>query len=233
MTKGSIKQAWKLLTNKMENGVLTVSKDTIPNFIQKHPKGKTVSKDLLLNGPLQSIHPVKFQSIDEEMIRMEIRAKRNSDPSGMGACGPRRILTLHNFKTSSSNLRKALANVVQKLCTDLIETHAIDTFLSCRLILLDWKPRLRPTGVGEFLRRIAGNVIASVLKKDLIKSTDTLPVFAELEAAMEAAIHSINMIYKDEKIHAIFLVDTGNALNSLNRQSFLHKLFMPFNRNIC
>ena len=60
-----------------------------------------------------------------------------------------------------------------------------------------------------------------------------LPVFAELEAAMEAAIHSINMIYKDEKIHAIFLVDTGNALNSLNRQSFLHKLFMPFNRNIC
>ena len=121
----------------MENGVLTVSKDTIPNFIQKHPKGKTVSKDLLLNGPLQSIHPVKFQSIDEEMIRMEIRAKRNSDPSGMGACGPRRILTLHNFKTSSSNLRKALANVVQKLCTDLIETRAIDTFLSCRLILLD------------------------------------------------------------------------------------------------
>ena len=50
---------------------------------------------------------------------------------------------------------------------------------------------------------------------------------------MEAAIHSINMIYKDKKTHAIFLVDAGNALNSLNRQSFLHKLFMSFNRNIC
>ena len=210
---------------------INTKQDTLSNFIQKHPKGKTASKDLLLNGPLQSIHPINFQSIDKEMIRKEIRAKGNSDPSGMGAGGPRRILTLHNFKTSSSNLRKALANVVQKLCTDLIETHTIDTFLSCRLILLDWNPRLRPTGVGEFLRRTAGKVIVSVLKKDLIKSTGTLPVFAELEAGMEAAIHSINMIYKDEKTHAIFLVD--NALNSLNRQSFLHKFFVSFNRNIC
>ena len=207
MTRGNIKPAWKLLTNKMEN-------------------------DLLLNGPLQSIHPVKFQSIDEEMIRKAIRAKGNSDPSGMGDGGPRRILTSNNFKTPCSNLRKALVNVVQKLCTDLIETHTIDTFLSCRLILLVWNPRLRLTGVGEFLRRIAGKVIVSVLKKDLIKSTGTLPVFAELEAGMEAAIYSINMIYKDEKTHAIFLVDAGNALISLNRQSFLHNLFMS-NTNIC
>lgn len=96
-----------------------------------------MENDLLLNGPLQSIHPVKFQSIDEEMITKAITAKGSSDPSGMGAGGPRRILTSDNFKTSSSNLRKALANVVQKLCTDLIETHTIDTFLSCRLILLD------------------------------------------------------------------------------------------------
>ena len=172
MAKGNVNSALKLLTNNMENGILPVNRYTLSKLIQKYPKGKTVSQDVLLNGPLQNIHPVKFQSIDEEVIRKAaIRTKGGSGPSGMDGDGWRRILTSNNFRTSSSDLRKAFAIVVRKLCTDLVETHTIEAFPSCRLILLDKNPGFQPIGVGEVLRRIAGKVIASVLKEDVIKCT--------------------------------------------------------------
>ena len=77
----------------MENGVLPLSKDTLSKLIQKHLKGKMASQDTLLNGPLQNIHPVIFQSIDEEMIRKAaIRTKGGSGPSDMDANGWCRIL---------------------------------------------------------------------------------------------------------------------------------------------
>ena len=94
----------------------------------------------------------------------------------------------------------------------------------CRLIPLDKNPGLRPTGVGEVLRRIAGKVIVSVLKEDVIKCTDTLQICVGQEAGIEAAIHSINMMYEDENTDAILLVDASNAFSSLNRQSFLHNI---------
>ena len=142
------------------------------------------------------------------MIRIAaIRTKGGPGPSGMDADSWRRILASNNFGTSSSDLHKAFANVVQKLCTDLVETHAIEAFLSCRLIPLDKNPGFRPIGVGEVLRRIAGKVIVSFLKEDVIKCTGTLQVCAGQEAGIEAAIHSMNMMYEDENADAILLVD--------------------------
>ena len=75
-------------------------------------------------------------------------------------------------------------------------------------------------------------VIVSVLEDDVIKCTGTFQVCAGQEAGIEAAIYSMNMMYEDENINVILLVDAINAFNSLNRQSFLHKLFMSFNSNI-
>ena len=72
MAEGNINSALKLLINNMENGILPLKKDTLSKLIQKHPKGKTASQNILLNGPLQNIHPVKFQSVDEEMIRKAV-----------------------------------------------------------------------------------------------------------------------------------------------------------------
>ena len=133
----------------MENGVFSLNKDTLSKLIQKHPKGKTALQDILLNSPLQNIHLVKFQSIDEEMIRkVSIRTKGGSGPSGMAVDGWRRILASNNFGTSSSDLRKTFANVVQKLCTDLVKTHTIKAFLSCPLVPLDKNPGLPPTHWG-------------------------------------------------------------------------------------
>ena len=44
------------------------------------------------------------------------------------------------------------------------------------------------------------------------------------EAGIEAAIHSMNMMYENENTDAILLVDANNGFNSLNRQSFLHNI---------
>ena len=84
------------------------------------------------------------------------------------------------------------------------------------------KPRTSPNGDGEILRKIAGKVIASVLKENVIKCTGTLQVCDGKKACIEAAIHSMNMMYKDQNTDAILIVDASKALNSLNRQSFLH-----------
>ena len=122
MAKGDINSALNLLTNNIENGLLPLNKDTLSKLIQKYPRDKTASQDILLNGPLQNIYPVRFQSIDEEMIRRAAgRTKGGSGPSGMDADGWRRILASNHFETSISDLRKAFANVVQILCTGLLE----------------------------------------------------------------------------------------------------------------
>ena len=191
----------------------------------------------------------KLQSIDEEIIKKQrflrtyemdgpqvainrrgnnkkaaLRTKGGSGLSGMNADGWLRILAYNNFGASSSHPRKAFANLVQKVCTDLVETHRIEAFLSCRLISSDKNPGLGPIGVGEVLRRIAGKIIASVLKEDVIKCTGTLQVCCGQEADIEAAVHSMNMMYEDENTDAILLVDASNTFNSLNRQLFLYNI---------
>ena len=100
--------------------------------------------------------------------------------------------------------------------TDLVETHAIEYFLSYHLIPLDKIPGLWAIEVGEILRRITSKLIVSVLKKDVIKYTGTLQVCAGQKAGIEAAIHSVNMKYKDQS------TDASNVFSSLSRQSFLH-----------
>ena len=111
----------------------------------------------------------------------------------MDADGWRKKLASNSFCTGNSDLRKAFANVVKKLCIDLIETQTIETFFSCRLI-----PLYRATGMGEVLRRIAGKVIVSVLKNDVIDCTGSLQVCVDQEAEIEAAVHSLNSMYNDE-----------------------------------
>ena len=88
MAKGNINSTLNLLASNIENGILPLDKDTLSKLIQKHSGSKTASQDILLNGLLQNIHPIKSQSIDEEMIRkIVIRTKGGSGPSGMDANG--------------------------------------------------------------------------------------------------------------------------------------------------
>ena len=89
------------------------------------------------------------------MIRKAaIRIKGDSSLSDMDANSWRRILASNNSVTSSIDLRQAFAYVVQKLCNDLAEIHTTEVYLSCRLILLEKNPGLRPIVVVKFYEEL-------------------------------------------------------------------------------
>ena len=165
-----------------------------------------------------------FAGIDEEMIRKAtIKTKGGSGPSGMDADGWR-ILCSNNFGDANVDLRKALANFIKKICTE-VSAVSIEAFVAYRLIPLDKNPGLRPIEVGEILRRITGKVIVSVLKKEVVSSAGSLQVCAGQEAGSEPAIHAMEKIFKEESTVAVLLVDAENAFNSINRKVFLHISF--------
>ena len=90
------------------------------------------------------------------------------------------------------------------------------------------KSSLRPVGVEETLRQITGKVTASAIKKEGISSAGSLQVCAGYEAGFEAAIHTVEKIFKEESTEAVSLVDAVNAFNSINRKVFFYiSIFCP------
>ena len=175
MKKGNV--TLKLLTNNMKDGIIPLNIQTLNSLKEKHPKSKDASIDILLTDISPRVHPIKFAGIDEEMVRKAvIKTKVVSRPSAMDADGWRRILCSSNFGDTNVDLRKAIANFIEKFCTEEIFTTSIKIFVACRLIPLDKNPGLRPIGVGEILRRITGKIVVSVVKKEAISSTGSLQV---------------------------------------------------------
>ena len=91
-------------------------------------------------------------------------------------------------------------------------------------IPVDKSPGLRPIGVGEVLRRIAGKVIVSHLKEDVIQSVGSLQVCAGQDAGCESLIQAMRTIYEDQSAKAVLLVDASNAFNSISGNAFLHNV---------
>ena len=114
--------------------------------------------------------------------------------------------------------------MIKKLCTVENRSTSLEAFLTNRLIPLDKNPGLRPIGVSEVLRRIAGKVIVSHLKEDVIQSVGSLQVCAGQDAGCESLIHAMRTIYEDQSAEAVLLVNVSNAFNSINRNVFLHNV---------
>ena len=164
MQKGNVNGAIKLLSNNMQNGVLPLTDDTLKLLKIKHPEPAETSADVLLTDIPEKIHPIKFEDINADTIRRAaINTKGGSGPSGMDADGWRTLFVSNSFGDSSSDLCKAFACAVRKLCTVDHLQDSLEAFLACRLIPLDKNPGLRPIGVGEILRRIAGKALLPVL----------------------------------------------------------------------
>ena len=119
--------------------MLQLDQKTITQILLKHLEKSCASEDILINGSVEKIHPVWFESVNEGLIRRSaIKTKGISGPSGMDANGWQSILIVSNsFGTTNSDLCKAFANVVKMLCTDLTETQTIKAFLWFRLIPID------------------------------------------------------------------------------------------------
>ena len=225
MKKGNINVAVKLVTNNMQDLILSLNNETLNKLKEKHPKSKNVNNSILLTGVPQDVHPIMFAGLDEEMIRKAaIKTNGGSGPSTMDTGGWRRILCSNNFSDTNVDLRKAIANFIKKIYTEKVSAVSIKAFVACRLIPLDKNPGLRPMEVGEILHRITRKVIVSVLKKKVASSAGPLQVCAGQEAGSEAAIHAMEKIFKEESTEAVLLVDEENAFNSINRKVFLQNI---------
>ena len=142
------------------------------------------------------------------------------------------MATYTGFGDASEELRNELAMSVRKLCTEKLElstvgihtTSSIEAFLANRLVPLDKCPGLRPIGIGEVLRRIAGKVFMSVVKGDIQDSVGSLQVCAGQAGGCEAAIHAMRTIYEEEDTDAVLLIDAANAFNSINRLAMLRNI---------
>lgn len=225
MEKGNVNGAIKLLTNNMAGGILPLNEETLDTLRQKHPGEREVNEGALLQGPAPTVNPIIYDVIDETMILQAAKhTKGGAGPSGMDADGWRKPLTSRVYGEAGNDLRKALANVTKKICTEEINNNSLEGFLACRLIPLDKKPGLRPIGVGEVLRRVCGKAVMKVVKKDVMKSCSEVQMCAGHAAGSEAVIHSMRDVFEGEEAEAVLLVDAANAFNNINRKALLHNL---------
>ena len=96
--------------------------------------------------------------------------------------------------------------------------------MSCRLIALNKNPRVRPIGICEVVRRIISKGILSITSGDIQDAAGSLQLCAGQMSGMEAAVHAMNMVFKDENCEAVLLVDASNSFNSLNQQLALRNI---------
>ena len=204
---------------------MPLTRQTLNQIQLKYPEFKEASQEILLTDTPETIHPIKFESIDVEKIqKAAVKTQGGSGPSGMDADGWKRILTSKQFGKSSIDLCKAFAEVIKKICSIENQSASLEAFLACRLIPLDKNPGLRPIGIGEVLRRIAGKVVVTHFRTEIVTSVGSLQVCAGQEAGCESIIHAMQAIYEDETCEAVLLVDASNAFNSINRNVFLHNV---------
>ena len=87
---------------------------------------------------------------------------------------------------------------------------------------MDKKLDLRPIGVGEVLRRIAGKVVMKIVQDNVKIAGGGLQIYGGHESGAEAAIHAMRNIFESNDTEAVILVESENAFNSINRAALLH-----------
>ena len=224
--EGQINAALRYLSDSDSKGILPLTDDVMEQLHAKHPEPQEARLGSLLYGPIEDIPDCLYQQIDGEMIReAAARTKGSGGPSGVDAAGFKRILGCKTFKSSSTNLCDALADMTRKLCTEYIDPHTIEPLVARRLIPLNkGEGAVRPIGVGEVLRRIMAKCVMKILKQDVIDASGSFQVCAGLKCGSEAAIHAMREIFEAESSDAVLLVDASNAFNSLNRSAALHNV---------
>ena len=94
---------------------------------------------------------------------------------------------------------------------------------TCRLVALDKCPGVRPIGVGETLRRIAGKTVCLLTRYDLEDVCKISQLCGGVRAGIEGAIHAISDLFleREEDGWGVLLIDASNAFNTINRQAAL------------
>ena len=208
MSKGNVNGALKFLTDNMHSGILVLNKETLELLVQKYPEPRESFPDILIQGSTRPAHPLAYDDMDESVImKASMLANSGSRPSGLDADGWRRIVASRAFRIAL-DLRKTFPQLTKKLCVEELESaSSLESFVACRLILLDKKPGLRPIGVGEVLRRIAGKTVMMLFKNDIAHATGPLQLSAGQDAGVEAVVNAIHDIFSEENTDAVLLID--------------------------
>ena len=80
---------------------------------------------------------------------------------------------------------------------------------------------MRPIGIGEVMRRIAGRIIVDCIRQDLISLGGNMQLCLGHNCGIEHAIHSLRHSFDDPENEAILLIDAKNAFNVLKRRTAL------------
>ena len=155
--QGKLSVVIKLLDSESSTGLLNLTPEVLEGLKEKHPEEADIADESLLYGPINYIPAGVFDLIDEKMIfDAATKTKGSTGPSGRDAELYRRILCSKNFKTEGKILREEIAVFTRNLLKIAYHPSFLEDYNSCRLIPLDKNPGIRPTGVGEVLRRIDG-----------------------------------------------------------------------------
>ena len=230
MFEGKVRAAMRVLSVEGKgaslplDGVLTTgdqSNVTVRDELaKKHPPGQPADSNNVLDARNSDVHPVLYECIDGAAIpKAAIRTNGSAGPSGLDACGWKRLCT--SFQNPSVDLCNSLAVVARRICSFYVDPEGLAPFTACRLIALDKCPGIRPIGVGETSRRIIGKAILSALMPYIQESAGSLQLCAGQQAGCEAAVHAMRHLFDDSDSQAVLLVDATNAFNHLNRQTSL------------
>ena len=88
-------------------------------------------------------------------------------------------------------------------------------------------PGVRPMGIGGTLRRVIRKTAMKLVKRDVLKSTESIQLSAGQDAGSEAAIHAVYEIFNKKSTEAVLMVDASNAFNTINGEAFLHNTKIP------
>ena len=103
----------------------------------------------------------------------------------------RRILCSKNFKVEGKAFHK-------KSVKERSLPIFAGGYTSCRLILLDKNPGIRPISVGVVLRRIVGKTNARFLKEEIKEAAGPIQVCAGHSAGSETAIDAMSQVFVEE-----------------------------------
>ena len=142
---------------------------------------------------MNEIYEIVFDEITEDMIqKIAIRTKGAAGPSEFDVDDWRRILGTNAFDNHSLELRRSFIRMAKRLCPQKLSRHkSLEALIASQLIPLNKLSGVRPVGIVEVLRRIIGQAVMSVVKKEIIQAAGSLQVCACQVAGVESAIHSM------------------------------------------
>ena len=119
MMRGNKKAAVRLLSANERGGVLPLNEETMNELKKRHPNSQPQFQHLLHRGSVQEVNPVIFVKLDETTILQAASGTKDvAGPSMSNADDWRRTLVSHHYGNTTVALRKPVATMPKKLCTD-------------------------------------------------------------------------------------------------------------------